>query len=251
MVGPKPKCKVIADAFERVSIAPLYRDSWITAYDWIRIINHTNGLSPHTLDTTTLVKSLAKDSRFRGAEDGNGANGLFRRHYSPRVPQDGSTNGRRRCVFCYFMSEGSPPSQSIRWYDSIASVCDLQSNLLITEEQKQELSDALANIKHDTTSKTATKEDGTALKPAPRVTVPQISPLETTKSVPSSAGVKRSAELSFETPARKRPAKETPAEMYSPVSAGVRQMHPYKSKQAVAARQAKSAVLLGWKGRWH
>jgi hypothetical protein len=69
MVKPKQKCQVIADALERVSVAPLYRDSWITANDWVRIINHAHGFLPDTLDAATLVKSLARDSRYSDAED--------------------------------------------------------------------------------------------------------------------------------------------------------------------------------------
>jgi len=85
---PKHKCKVIADAFKRVSIAPLYRDGWIT--DWIRIINHAYGCLPNTLDTATLVKSLAKDSRFRGTTEQ-----LFPSYNSHR-PRKHPVNGGNR-----------------------------------------------------------------------------------------------------------------------------------------------------------
>jgi hypothetical protein len=60
--------------------------------------------------------------------------------------------------------------------------------------------------------------------------------------VPPSTEAKRPAELSLETPARKRPAKETPAKMCSPVSAAITNLHPQRSKQVLESRSSKSAV---------
>jgi hypothetical protein len=187
------KGKLVTDAFKQVSIEPLYRNRWITAYDWVRIINHAHGFSPDRpgrLDTATLVKSLARDPGCRGADDPPGMNGLFRNHYSPMFLPDGSRNVSTSRVYCYYITDNdkSPPTPKSlspnHWYDCIIRDLDLQGvTWSIAKEQKSELAAALGHI----TPRTAITEDyippGTALKSAPTAT--QTSPLETTKLVPS------------------------------------------------------------------
>jgi hypothetical protein len=101
----KSKGWVITDAFLRVSIAPLYRDRWITAYDWVRIINHAHGVLPENLErlnVSTLVRSLRGDARCRGAEDSSGVSGLFRKHYSPQHIPDGSSDDSSSRVMVHY-----------------------------------------------------------------------------------------------------------------------------------------------------
>ena len=106
-------------------------------------------------------------------------------------------------------------------------------------------SSAEAKRSEDSASKTDSlaPAPGTALKPAP--TAAQISPQETAKAMASSAGAKRSAEIPWETPDRKRPAKEMRTEMHSPLSATLRNLHPRKSKQVVEARRGKCVMPWG------
>jgi hypothetical protein len=83
MLPLKSKGKVLPTHFKecRLSIAPPYRDCWITAYDWARIINHARDLLPDRLDSATVVRSLARDSRCRNTGDSFGVrNRLFRKH---------------------------------------------------------------------------------------------------------------------------------------------------------------------------
>jgi hypothetical protein len=203
----------IANAFKRVTIPRLYRGVWITASDLVRIIIHAHDLLPPTLDTKTLINALK--STFSGAEDRFGDAGLFRQHYTP--------NGCSR-VYCYFFvhDKGVRPRSDtpLPWYQYIRNVDVFQndSTNIITEEQKLELATALKNLSGVATPKPGTKKDSavpiSARKPAP--------------TVPSITGLKRSAALSFETPVSKRPAREKPAVIQSPVSAAVTKLHPNK-----------------------
>jgi hypothetical protein len=146
----------ITDAFKRVTIWRPYRNEWITAGDWVRIIIHAHDLSPATLDATTLRKAL--QSTFPGAEDATGHSGLFRKSYTPR--------GCSR-VYCYFFvqTEGVCPPLDIPlpWFEYISNIDVLQEEAshTITEEQKRELIAALRSLSV-ATPKPGTKKDSAA-----------------------------------------------------------------------------------------
>jgi hypothetical protein len=125
------------------------------------------------------------------------------------------------------------PAPAVRPAPTVSQISPQETENLVPSSAEARRSD-------DSPSKSDSPAPGTALKPAP--TVPQISPLETSILVPPSTEAKRPAELSLETPARKRPAKETPAKMCSPVSAAITNLHPQRSKQVLESRSSKSAV---------
>ena len=141
---------VIADAFERVSVAAEYRSCWIAAYDFANILNYEHDISSHEskLDSVALVRALVLDYRFKSAEDKAGTtNGVFRKKYSPQYRADGSENkgkGRQE-IHCYFVvnSVGSLPPKpppGIVWYDEVVNLSSLrQKRCAIPEEKKREL----------------------------------------------------------------------------------------------------------------
>ena len=113
----------IADAFKLVLAAKEYRGMWITAFDFTRIMNFEFGLTLPTvmISAETLISALARDVRFKTAAETNGASGVFRNVYTPRILQsDGKTVSNK--VFCYFavITKGSNPVVGEgKWFDQI------------------------------------------------------------------------------------------------------------------------------------
>jgi hypothetical protein len=137
--------KAVADAFARVAICALYCDRWITDYDFVRIIACEHDLASDdtiTFDVNLLNKALKVDSRFKRAEDPDGceAGTVFRKDYSPRVPD----STKRRKVFCYYIVKTRPPSKpspKMKWSDDIKSMsANLRKKCAIAKEAKNESS---------------------------------------------------------------------------------------------------------------
>ena len=113
--------KVIADAFERVSLSAAYRGRWLSAYDYVSILRFEHDLvsTPDAiLDSAALVCALSKDSRYSAAESMSGTtNGVFRKVYRPKKRVDGSR------FFCYYVESRAKCTRSVVTTATVRSCC--------------------------------------------------------------------------------------------------------------------------------
>ena len=151
----KKHALVIADVFERVSIATAcYHRRWISADDFTRIINFEHGLSssPETeIASSALVGALSKDSRFCNAEDIAGTlNGVFRKEYRPKVPKVVGEKKKRKVIHCFFVetTKGSGlPNSGNAWFDSVVQFKPLRfKSCVVADEKKRELAATLREL---------------------------------------------------------------------------------------------------------
>jgi hypothetical protein len=142
----KTQTQAVANAFKTVSGDVSYRGRWIQDSDYAAIIGLEYDLqSVHLLSCDLLNKSLARDRRFKTADDctfGNGA-GTFRDTYKPKKLPDGSDNERGR-ICCYFVTDAGKPRPETKnresWYESVKPFwLGPRPHLQILDDSKNEL----------------------------------------------------------------------------------------------------------------
>jgi hypothetical protein len=126
MPAPKRISQAVADALMQVSSFPQYRNKWIAAHDWAKIIRHEYYIPDSlVLNDAVINKAVRNDPRYRMAAEVIGNyTGTFRDKYKPQVLPDGSRNTKE--IYCYYVTDegGYPPKPppGYRWYDYVESV---------------------------------------------------------------------------------------------------------------------------------
>jgi hypothetical protein len=127
MVFPKLLNKAVADAFSVVSRSMHFRDKWIGAHDWARIISHEYDVPDEFVLDDSVMNQVCKDPRYKLASETVGNyTGTFRNEYNPQLLPDGAENTSKKNIFCYYVTVegGYPPKPppGDKWYDYVQSV---------------------------------------------------------------------------------------------------------------------------------